>query len=110
MEGCPASEALRPAFRRSVRGRWSLVCGSGSSEDCYFASSSTEIALTIANSVDGSKFSAILSNGFGLMPRKTSKSPHKDLPRRRLPRRHDTTQPADHDLPDFPHSLQPLPP
>src|SRR5260370_39495747 len=36
MAPCPASEALRAAFRRSVRGRWSLVCVSGSSETHRF--------------------------------------------------------------------------
>ena len=36
MAPCPASEALRPVFRRSVRGRWSLVYVSGSSETHRF--------------------------------------------------------------------------
>jgi sugar phosphate permease len=36
----------------------------------YFASSSTDTALTMANSVDGSKLRTILSNTLGLMPRK----------------------------------------
>src|SRR5260370_27553938 len=36
----------------------------------YFASSSTDTALTMANSGDGSKLRTILSNTFGLMPRK----------------------------------------